>query len=192
LRSQLAFLLACACALLGTVAATTAQADPTPQPESRPTWATAPRPPSQAALTARKVEQLINRYRRQVWHWQRVMGHRVTRRLKTKTRELAASVPVWQRVAARTWKRAQHPPHEAAWRCIHRFEGSWNDSRPPYYGGLQMDLGFQLRYAPYLLRRKGTANRWTPLEQMWAGERAIRSGRGFYPWPNTARFCGLL
>jgi hypothetical protein len=23
-------------------------------------------------------------------------------------------------------------------------------------------------------------------------ERAYRSGRGFYPWPNTARACGLI
>jgi hypothetical protein len=27
---------------------------------------------------------------------------------------------------------------------------------------------------------------------MWAAERAHRSGRGFYPWPNTARYCGLI
>ncbi len=46
--------------------------------------------------------------------------------------------------------------------------------------------------APELLRRKGTADRWTPVEQMWVAERAHRSGRGFYPWPNTARYCGLI
>jgi hypothetical protein len=27
---------------------------------------------------------------------------------------------------------------------------------------------------------------------MWVAERAHRSGRGFYPWPNTARHCGLI
>jgi len=27
---------------------------------------------------------------------------------------------------------------------------------------------------------------------MWAAERAHRAGRGFYPWPNTARYCGLI
>src|SRR5205085_646291 len=62
----------------------------------------------------------------------------------------------------------------------------------PYYGGLQMDLGFQRTYGRYLLARKGTANHWTPLEQMWVAERALRAGRGFYPWPNTARYCGLI
>ena len=55
-----------------------------------------------------------------------------------------------------------------------------------------MDVQFQRTYAPLLYRLKGTANHWTPLEQMWTAERARRSGRGFYPWPNTARFCGLI
>ena len=38
---------------------------------------------------------------------------------------------------------------------------------------------------------EGTANNWTPMEQMWVAERAYSSGRGFGPWPNTARMCGL-
>ena len=76
--------------------------------------------------------------------------------------------------------------------CIQRFEGAWNDPNAPYYGGLQMDMHFQRLYGGYLLRRKGTADRWSPLEQMWFAWRAHRSGRGFYPWPNTARACGLI
>jgi hypothetical protein len=55
-----------------------------------------------------------------------------------------------------------------------------------------MDIGFQRRYGGYLLRKKGTADNWTPLEQMWVAERALQAGRGFYPWPNTARYCGLI
>ena len=55
-----------------------------------------------------------------------------------------------------------------------------------------MDLGFQRAYGQYLLHNKGTADHWTPVEQMWVAERALRAGRGFYPWPNTARYCGLL
>ena len=73
-----------------------------------------------------------------------------------------------------------------------RHEGAWNDPNAPYYGGLQMDLSFQRTYGPRLLRRKGTADHWTPVEQMWVAERAHRSGRGYYPWPNTARYCGLI
>ena len=77
------------------------------------------------------------------------------------------------------------PPHLANWLCIHRYEGSWPDPGAPYYGGLQMDLPFQQAYGAWLLRHKGTANHWTPLEQIWTAERARRA-RGFYPWPNTA------
>ena len=79
----------------------------------------------------------------------------------------------------------------ANWLCIHRFEGSWADPGAPYYGGLQMDLAFQETYGAWLLRPKGTANHWTPLEQIWTAERAQRA-RGFTPWPNTARACGLV
>ena len=55
-----------------------------------------------------------------------------------------------------------------------------------------MDLSFQRTYGSNLLATKGPANNWTPLEQMWVAERAHRAGRGFYPWPNTARYCGLI
>ena len=89
-------------------------------------------------------------------------------------------------------RRALNVPHKDAWLCIHHYEGSWSDPNPPYYGGLQMDLGFQRTYGGALLRAKGTADHWTPLEQMWVAERAHRAGRGFYPWPNTARYCGLI
>lgn len=63
-----------------------------------------------------------------------------------------------------------------------------------------MDLGFQETYAaalskrfhiPNLLHTKGTADNWTELEQLWVAEMAIES-RGYYPWPNTARYCGLI
>jgi hypothetical protein len=102
------------------------------------------------------------------------------------------------RLLARTWRhrehaawwRATHPPHLQAWMCIHHYEGSWTDSGGPYWGGLQMDLGFQSTYGGWLLRHKGTADHWSPLEQIWAAVRAAHS-RGFSPWPNTARSCGV-
>lgn len=97
----------------------------------------------------------------------------------------------WDLIAAGVWTAFEHPPHEGAWACIHRYEGSWSDRGDPYWGGLQMDRGFQSSYAPWLLLRRGWANRWTPLEQMWVAERAHRS-RGYWPWPNTARYCGLI
>ena len=90
--------------------------------------------------------------------------------------------------------RMKRPPHYSAWLCIHRFEGSWTDSGAPYWGGLQMDMSFMRAYGAGLLARKGTADHWTPLEQMWVAETAAFGWgkRGFYPWPTTARMCGLL
>lgn len=99
---------------------------------------------------------------------------------------------LWTRRAYRVWRQFRHPPHESGWWCIHRYEGSWTDSGDPFWGGLQMDRGFMRSYAPWQLLRQGYANAWTPLEQMWVAERAHRSGRGYAPWPNTARMCGLL
>ena len=84
------------------------------------------------------------------------------------------------------------PPQYDGWMCIHRYEGSWQDANDPYWGGLQMDRSFMTSYAPSWLLKKGWANRWTAYEQMWVAERAHSSGRGYYPWPNTARFCGLI
>lgn len=79
-----------------------------------------------------------------------------------------------------------------AWTCIHRGEGAWNSATGNgYYGGLQMDLGFQRTYGPELLASKGTANNWTPAEQIMVARRARDSGRGYDPWPKTARACGL-
>jgi hypothetical protein len=135
-------------------------------------------------------------YQQATWRWQRLMGVPLT---PTPGRELAGmSVPdvkhavtLWKRRATTARRRASRPPHLAAFLCIHRYEAGWTDVGGRYYGGLQMDLGFQARYGGWLLHSKGTANHWTPLEQIWVAEKAARS-RGFYPWPNTARVCGLL
>jgi Transglycosylase-like domain len=77
--------------------------------------------------------------------------------------------------------------------CIHRFEGDWSaNTGNGYYGGLQMDLAFQALYGPEFVARWGTADHWPARAQLQAAVRAYQSGRGFGPWPNTARFCGLL
>jgi len=103
--------------------------------------------------------------------------------------------------------------NEEHWNCIHSFErgaGGWRTSTGNgYYGGLQMDLDFQRAHGLDLFIKKGTADNWTPREQMAVAERAkggIRTSinergqvytwqdrpRGYNPWPNTARMCGLL
>ncbi len=117
----------------------------------------------------------------------------------------AAQIAHWRAVAG--WLRARREvlrpderplaeriPHYAALTCIaeHESHGTWDISTGNgYYGGLQMDRGFQQAYAPGLYRTKGTADHWTAEEQMRAAERAIAT-RGFTPWPNTARMCGVL
>ncbi|MBA3757861.1 hypothetical protein H0X09_03280 [Candidatus Saccharibacteria bacterium] len=96
--------------------------------------------------------------------------------------------------------------NEANWSCIHRYErhprqGWATRTGNGYYGGLQMDISFQSTYGPHVLgypdsetmfRKKGTANKWSSREQMAVAEYARQSGRGYYPWPNSARTCGLI
>ncbi len=144
----------------------------------------------------------IDDLRTETWHWQRLM---MKPRTPTSYSERTTSSPryrswilgLWRTRADRAERRAAHPPHRREWQCIHRYERNpqqgWRTrTGNGFYGGLQMNLAFQRSYGRFLLQRKGTADRWTPLEQMWVAERAHRSGRGFHPWPNTARSCGLI
>jgi hypothetical protein len=177
-------LLACCCAIGGasqaTAATTGSEADRTLQRARAIAW----------------LGEQIYAYQRSTWRWESLMG---VARTPTEGRVLdemgipdaRKAVLLWKRRAAGARRRAAHPPHKAAFLCIHRFEASWRDGGGPYYGGLQMDLGFQETYGRRLFTTKGTADHWTPLEQMWTAEKAHRT-RGFWPWPNTARYCGLL
>jgi hypothetical protein len=138
----------------------------------------------------------IKRLQKETQYWQHVMGVQPTalraRRLAGLTvRGIKQLDSRWYRAEKRASRQAHHPPNLSAWMCIHRYEGSWSDSGGPYYGGLQMDVSFQSTYGGWLLRTKGTADHWSPLEQIWTAERAART-RGFYPWPNSARMCGLI
>jgi hypothetical protein len=81
---------------------------------------------------------------------------------------------------------------ERAFLCIHSGEGSWTDPNAPYWGGLQMDRSFMASYAPWALASFGTADNWPVSVQLATAIRAYKAGRGFGPWPNTARMCGLL
>ena len=100
-------------------------------------------------------------------------------------------VELWRKRALAARRQAHNPPRLRV--DVHPApRGPWNDPNAPYYGGLQMDIRFQRLYGAGCCRRKGTADNWTPLEQIWVAERAYRSGRGFHPWPNTARSCGLI
>ncbi len=149
------------------------------------------------AATIRWLGGQIAVYQQATWRWQRLMGKALTETEGRKLGEMSIpdvkqAVELWQRRAEAARRAAQHPPHLAAWLCIHRYEGSWQDDGSPYYGGLQMDYGFMAHYGALLLRQKGPASNWSPLEQMWVAERAYAAGRGFYAWPNSARVCGLI
>jgi hypothetical protein len=130
---------------------------------------------------------------------------------RAKASSARATFELWEaRSAKAAVLVAEHPPRTAPTRmrrslldasdpldgeflCIHRFEGSWGaDTGNGYYGGLQMDMTFQRTYGADYLARWGTADQWPAWAQMEVAERAYRSGRGFWPWPNSARSCGLL
>jgi hypothetical protein len=104
----------------------------------------------------------------EAWHW--VVARDRIRRKR----------PLWR--SLRRWD---------AWMCIHDHEGAWTDPNAPYHGGLQMDAGFMRTYGSDLLQRYGTADHWPPAAQVAVAERAFQT-RGFHPWPNTARACGVL
>ena len=133
----------------------------------------------------------IVKYRRETWRWERLMrvprtraAHAAERSNDREQRVLILNA--WKAKAEKRRRQAANPPRRTQWLCIHRYErhphqGWATATGNGYYGGLQMDLSFQRTYAPELLRTKGTANKWTALEQIWVAERAYRSGRGFLP-----------
>ena len=100
----------------------------------------------------------------------------------------------WQRQHRRAISLERHYPWTQAWyqaaMCVHQGEGAWNSNTGNgFYGGMQFDYTTWLsngggRFAEY-------AHLASPLEQLtvtwWTWQR-----RGWYPWPNTARACGLL
>src|SRR3954454_3571256 len=116
-----------------------------------------------------------------------------------------ATLRLWQvRSAAAAFAVAEHARPKAmfeplpdrlreAFLCIHSYEGAWtSNTGNGYYGGLQMDWGFMRTYGADFVRRWGSADNWPVEAQLAAAARAHASGRGFTPWPNTARACGLL
>ena len=140
--------------------------------------------PLQIKRTVKEVNTLTS-FTRNLNYWKD--------RLYKQRHNLSKCIPLPERKHAGTWHNWLLPSTYGSWMCIHKYEGSWTDPNSPYYGGLQMDIDFQRAYGWRLLKFKGTADHWSPMEQMWVAEHARTTGnRGFFPWPLTARYCGLI
>jgi len=71
--------------------------------------------------------------------------------------------------------------------CIHRYEGSWNaNTGNGFYGGLQFMLSTWRSVGG-----RGYPHQASVGEQLYRG-RILYRRSGWYPWPNTARMCGLI
>jgi Transglycosylase-like domain len=132
----------------------------------------------------------------------RIYPGRVTRRFASAhERTDRATLRLWQqREAAAALLVVRNGVRQAridawlndAFLCIHHFEGAWtSNTGNGYYGGLQMDRRFMSMYGGAFVARWGTADNWPAWAQLEAAARA-HTARGFSPWPNTARACGLI
>ena len=181
-----------------TTAQPTSEPNTTNENEQRRSFKRSKAARAKLARNSPYLVEKIKRHRNATWRWQDVMGKPRAKFAFSRAESRGKYhrqwvLRVWKKRHAEARRQAQSPPNRYAWLCLQRHEGAWGaNTGNGYYGGLQMDWSFMRAYGSHLLRRKGPASNWTPLEQMWVAERALRSGRGFYPWPNTARMCGLL
>ena len=97
-----------------------------------------------------------------------------------------------ERVAPDERPMSERVPYYEELTCIaeHESGGRWDISTGNgYYGGLQMDRGFQQTYAPDLYEAQGDRRQLDPGGADARRRRAVES-RGFTPWSTTARMCG--
>lgn len=114
------------------------------------------------------------------------------------------------RAILRTWTnrladvRARKDPRAVCWRshlwaessagrCVSSREGGLRSVSPggTYAGKWQMDSSFEGSYGAWYVYRWGRAYNWPEWAQDVAAYRGYNA-RGWWPWPNTARSCGLL
>lgn len=146
----------------------------------------APGMPSPPVLEGRTIEE---------WHGSALLYESRWREKKRESRKQARTIRAL-RYGMRSRVRLGGHGLEDAFLCIFRYERGgdrWQtNTGNGYFGGLQMDRDFMAGYGLEFLRAWGTANNWPPSVQIAVSMRAYLSGRGFHPWPNTARKCGLL
>lgn len=86
---------------------------------------------------------------------------------------------------ARAWARSPGPA------CVSSKEGGvTSNTGNGYYGKWQADPSFQRAYGPEYVARWGYAHNWPAYAQDVMAYRGWKS-RGWGPWPNTSRMCGL-
>lgn len=130
---------------------------------------------------------------RQRWKVERRTAHKqanVIRKLRSK----ASVTKVRVRNLQSAMRSSPYGTHylETGMLCIHGHEGSWDSNTGNgYYGGMQMDTSFQKTYGREFYDAFGTANNWPVSVQIAVAIKAYLSGRGYGPWPNTRRMCGI-
>ncbi len=147
------------------------------------------------------VQRLSHGHSAGYWRWRNVQANvRLGQRTRERDRARHQLQTSQQRLAReRDARRARwsHPGLSGAINallCIHGGEGAWtSETGNGFHGGLQMDDRFEGQYGAWARRRYGYhAGSWPADVQILVGLTAFYSGRGWYPWPMTARACGLI
>ena len=111
-----------------------------------------------------------------------------------RTRDVAFRLHVlkqWRRRAIRAGEGAQ-PAARAPLALPPAARGPWRDAHDPYWGGLSDGPTLSCSTTPRAISsRRGWANTWSPVEQMWVAEQAHRAG-GASTLAQHRPVCGLL
>lgn len=138
----------------------------------------------------------VNRAGPEKWRWRYVLERRRADALQRRLTKRVKEVRSLQTAARSTLRYPTGHWLDGAFLCIHRHErgaaGWQTDTGNGYRGGLQMDWSFSNAYADDWVYRtfgRNPAN-WPASVQITAAIHAWTS-RGFGPWPNTRKPCGL-
>lgn len=133
----------------------------------------------------------------EAWRWQFVLEKRDGADLQRRLTRRVLEVRALRRQVRSTLAFPTGHWLDGAFLCIHRFERHPNQGWQTatgngFNGGLQMDADFQRTYGPEWARRAfgESAHLWPASVQISAAIHAWTT-RGFGPWPNTSRMCGL-
>lgn len=131
----------------------------------------------------------------------------------TSTVPLSDVLPAWRDDKVRWAKGKHHRAQERSSLCVYSLASAWADTSAArcvsskeggiasntgngYYGKWQADTSFASTYNPEASRRWGPyayyhGGAWPERDQDLMAYRGWKA-RGWYPWPTTARMCGLI